>query len=92
MPRFVVLVEGKGLDAPTHKGEPIRGFFVRRLVEAPSVDEARVLALAQIESDWTEGPFAAWKQVPGIEAVDAGPAGLLARLRVSTKYIFHRGK
>ncbi len=92
MPRFKVVVEGKDIEAATHQGPPIRGFFATRVVVAPSVEEAQAHALALIERDWTEGKFSAWKQMPALAAVEVAPVSLLGAL-VTRKsgYVFHRG-
>lgn len=92
MPRYRIVVEGRGLETPTLKGLPIRGFFVRRVVQADSVDAARVEALARVEQDWKSGPYSKFGVMPELEAVEAQPVGMLGWITTRTHYIFHRGQ
>jgi len=91
MPRYRIVVEGRGLEAPTSNGAPIRGFFVRRVVQAESEEAARRQVLAKVEGDWKAGKFAKLGQVPEILAVEAQPVGVFGWLTTRTDYVFHRG-
>lgn len=91
MPRYRIVIEGRGLETPTANGPPIRGFFVRRVVQADSEEAARRQVLARVEGDWKTGKFAKFGQVPEILAVEAQAVGLLGWLTTRTDYVFHRG-
>jgi hypothetical protein len=89
--RYKIRIEGRGIEAATQKGPPLRGFFVTRVVVAASAAEARALALATVERDWREGRYAGLKQTPVCEVIETATAGYFAWITVNTEYIFHRG-
>jgi hypothetical protein len=92
VPRYRVRIEGRDIEAPPQKGEPLRGFFVTRVVQAPGAAEAEARALALVAADWTSGGrYASWKQSPTFEVIETAPAGRFSWLTVNTNYIFHRG-
>lgn len=92
MPRYRIVVEGRGLETPTLNGLPVRGFFVRRVIRAASVGAAKAEALARVERDWQAGKFAKLGMMPELEAVEAEPVGVLGWLTTRTDYVFHRGQ
>jgi invasion protein IalB len=92
MPRYRILIEGKGVELATQKEAPICGFFVTRLVKAATAEAAGASALASVEKDWTVGCYAQWKPTPSFAVIETEEAGFFARLTVNTAYIFHRGQ
>lgn len=97
MPRFRVLIEGSGLDLPGgfagSPSQPVRGFFVARVVNAPDREEAGRRALAVIAEDWRTGPYAELNARPALHVSNARRATLLEWLRPRrTGYAFHSGE
>jgi hypothetical protein len=96
MPRFRIQIEGSNIvlprdDAQT-RPEMIRGFFVSRVVNAPTAEAAAARASAVIASDWSRGQFSHLKLRPTLSVAEVRPAGLWEWLRAkNTGYVFHPG-
>jgi hypothetical protein len=96
MPRFRILIEGSGIelareDAQARSGM-VRGFFVSRIVNAPSPAIAAARATTVIASEWSSGQFSHLGMCPRLAVAQVSPAGLLEWLRArNTGYVFHPG-
>ncbi|HSN21710.1 MAG TPA: hypothetical protein VLS49_13595 [Usitatibacter sp.] len=97
MPRFRVVIEGSGLEVPGGvAGAPsqlVRGFFVARVVNAPSAEEAGRRAMTVIAEDWGDGGmYGELRARPKLRVAEARPATLMEWLRPKrTGYAFHPG-
>lgn len=96
MPRFRVAVEGSEIEIPgAFAGAPnetLRGFFVARVVSAPSRDEAGRRVLAVIADEWSRGRYAGFHARPKLRVAEVRPASFLEWLRPKqTGYAFHSG-
>jgi hypothetical protein len=80
MPRFRILIEGSGIELPREaapdRSGMVRGFFVSRIVNAPSPAIAASRATAAIASEWSSGPFSHLGMCPRLAVAQVGPAGL----------------
>ena len=96
MPRFRILIEGSNIELPRDaahvQSEVVRGFFVSRIVNAPSPEEAAARATTVIAFDWSGGQFSHLKLCPNLAVAEVRPAGLWEWLRAkNTGYVFHPG-
>jgi len=97
MPRFRVTIEGSGIEIPGDfagvPGHAVRGFFVARVVNAPSREEAGRRVLAVIRNDWSRGVYAGLGGLPQLRVSDVAPATFFEWLRPRrTGYAFHSGR
>lgn len=96
MPRYRIVIEGSGLEiSGAFAGAPsqtVRGFFVARVVNAPTRPEAEKRALTTIAADWSDGLYADLKVRPHLRVSESRPATFLEWLRPKrTGYAFHAG-
>lgn len=96
MPRFRVTIEGSDIEVPGGfagvPGRTVRGFFVARVVNAPSREEAGRRVLSVIGDEWSRGPYADLRVRPRLRVSDVRAASLLEWLRPKrTGYAFHSG-
>lgn len=97
MSRYRIVIEGSGLEIPgAFAGAPsqvVRGFFVARVVNAPTPAEAEKRALSTIAADWSSGLYADLKVRPKLRIAESRPATVLEWLRPKrTGYAFHPGQ
>jgi hypothetical protein len=96
MPRYRIVIEGSGLEVPgAFAGAPsetIRGFFVARVVNAPTRAAAEKRALSAIATEWSSGLYADLKVRPHLRVSESRAATLFEWLRPKrTGYAFHPG-
>jgi hypothetical protein len=96
MPRFRVTIEGSDIEIPGAfagvSDRTIRGFFVARVVNAPSREEAGRRVLAVIGDEWSRGPYSGLRMRPKLRVAETLPASFLEWLRPKrTGYAFHSG-
>jgi hypothetical protein len=97
MAKYWVQLEGSGIDVPGAEygdpSQPIRGFFVNRIVRASSESEATTQALASVREDWASGRFARFKSTPALSVTRAEALGFFRALTARNGgYVFHPGE
>jgi hypothetical protein len=96
MPRFRVTIEGSDIDIPGAfagaANETLRGFFVARVVNAPTREEAGRRVLAAIGDEWSRGSYSGLRARPRLRVSEVRAASFLEWLRPKrTGYAFHSG-
>jgi hypothetical protein len=94
MPRFQIQLEGSNIllngDVVGDASATIRGFFVTRVVDASSPNEAVAKAIAVVKAEWADGRFRHYQVTPNLTIADVRTLGfwkgLVAR---NTGYVFH---
>ncbi len=94
MPHFKVIISGRGIDYP-FEGSSVVGFVTTRLVRAPSLAQAEILAKDLVTSEWRDdGLYASANRgsVPTLAVEQSFQVGALAGLlgRKPSGYSFYR--
>jgi hypothetical protein len=95
MPRFRILLGGSNIAVPGDVAggapfETVGGFFVTRIVDASSAEEAASRASAVVAGEWTSGKYAHLGALPELTVCEVHPVRFWERLRAkNTGYVFH---